>query len=432
MESTEKIKASLLTPCADTSRITAPAVLISHPTGNQFARNAMLAFAGKKMLLEFWTAIAWNPKSKWNRWLPFKMQQQLARRAFPEAPNERLRCFPWRESVRLAARSTPLKNLLSGGERPFSIIGVYRNFDARVARRLQEVRADAVYAYEGGALQTFREAKGQGLSTIYDLPSGHWYWERELLREEAVLNPEMASVIPKLLDSKKHMVEKDEELALADTIIVASQHVRRTLAGVVAEEKIHVVPYGAPALQARPEPIRNRRGPLRVLFAGALTQRKGISYLLEAVSMLGSDVELTLIGQRINPNPVVDDACTNARWFESIPHSQVLDVMLKVDVLVLPSLSEGFGLVVTEALACGLAVIVTPNVGANDLVCDGREGFIVPIRSAESIASRLDTLNRDRDLLAEMSYNAQKTAAEHSWETYREGLAEIVKAASWR
>jgi glycosyltransferase involved in cell wall biosynthesis len=106
--------------------------------------------------------------------------------------------------------------------------------------------------------------------------------------------------------------------------------------------------------------------------------------------------------------------------------------MVESDVLVLPSLSEGFGLVVTEALACGLPVIVTPNVGASDLVGDGQEGFVVPVCSAEAIADRLNALNRDRELLTQMSHNAQLTAERQSWEVYRETWARTVKAASTR
>jgi starch synthase len=414
------------------SSSTKPGILLSHPTGNQNVRNALLALVEYDMLAEFWTTIAWNPESPCNRLLPYCLRRQLARREFPEAPKRRLRFAPWREVVRLGVRSTPLESVLCSEERPFSVIGVYRNFDTHVARRLRGIRVEAVYAYEGGALETFREAKRQGILTIYDLPSGHWYWERELLRKERERNPSLASVIPKLLDSERHMREKDEELALADIVIVASQHVRRSLAGVVADPKIKVVPYGAPPVHVRPERPCESGQPLKVLFAGALQQRKGISYLLEAVSMLGSDVELTLIGRRVSANATVDTACGRARWFQTIPHSQVLEVMLHSDVLVLPSLSEGFGLVVTEALACGLPVIVTPNVGASDLICDGREGFVVPAQSAESIANRLDILNRDRDLLAQMSRNAQKSAAENSWKSYRTTLAETVRVASWR
>jgi glycosyltransferase involved in cell wall biosynthesis len=270
------------------------------------------------------------------------------------------------------------------------------------------------------------------MAALYELPSGHWYWERDLLREEEARNPEMASVLPKLSDSEAHMREKDEELALASFIFVPSQHVRRTLAGVVPEEKIRVVPYGAPPVRVRPQAPANFHRPLRVLFAGSLNQRKGIGYLLKAVEMLGPDVDLTLIGQRFAANGPVDAACSRWRWFQTLPHEQVMEIMLESDVLVLPSVSEGFGLVVTEALACGLAVIVTPNVGASDLVCDGREGFVIPLRSADAIADRLNVLDQDRQLLAQMSRNAQLTAARQSWDVYRVTWAKTVEVASWQ
>src|ERR1035441_9817658 len=142
-----------------------PAVLMSHPTGNQYVRNALRSLVEHHMLAEFWTTVAWNPGSKWNRFLPSRLQSQLGRRAFAEAHRERVKCVPLREVVRLGVRSSPLERLLCSGERPFSVIGMYRHFDGRVARRLREIRLDAVYAYEGGALQTFRQARQQGTIT---------------------------------------------------------------------------------------------------------------------------------------------------------------------------------------------------------------------------------------------------------------------------
>jgi glycosyltransferase involved in cell wall biosynthesis len=260
------------------------------------------------------------------------------------------------------------------------------------------------------------------------LTSSYWYWVRGLLTEEAERSPEFAGLLPNLVDSTKHLEWKDEELALADYIFVASEHVRRTLAGAVPQEKIRVVHYGAPAIRRRERIATDSARPLQVLFVGGLVQHKGIGYLLDAVDRLGSEVELTLVGRRFRPNPRVDEAVRRWRWFETLPHQRVMDVMMESDVLVLPSLGEGFGLVITEALACGLPVIVTPNVGASDLVHDGQEGFVVPVGSADLIAERLHTLHVDRELLAAMSRKAQASAADASWESYRSNFAETVEA----
>jgi glycosyltransferase involved in cell wall biosynthesis len=409
-----------------------PSVLLSHPTGNQNVRNALRSLAENRMLAEFWTTIAWNPERRWNQVLPSGLRMQLARRAFAEAPRERVKSVPWREVVRLGARPTLLKNLLCSGERPFSIIGMYRHFDGKVARRLRESKVDAVYAYEGGALQTFREARRLGIATLYELPSAYWYWEHRLLSEEAERNPEFAGLLPKLKDSPGHMQWKDEELDLADFVFVPSQHVRHSLTGVVPDEKIRVINYGAPPVRSRKPVSCDSIRPLRVLFVGALIQRKGIGYLLDAVDQLGSQVELTIVGGRFQANSRVDEACSRWRWFESLPHSRVLDLMQEADVLVLPSLTEGCALVVLEALACGLPVIVTPNTGSLEFVRDGCEGFVVPIGSSDAIADRLNALNRNRELLAAMSRNAHATAAEKSWENYRANWANAVRTVTWR
>ena len=429
---TEEEKPAMATYAEGSKSEDMPAVLISHPTGNQNVRNALSSLVEHHMLAEFWTTVAWNPESKWNRLVPSRLESQLGRRAFAEAPRERVKCVPSREIVRLGVRSSPLERLLCSGERPFSIIGMYRHFDGRVARRLREISVDAVYAYEGGALQTFRQARRQGIPVLYELPSSHWYWVRELLSEEAERNPEFAGLLPNLKDSAGHMKWKDEELLLADYVFVPSQHVRLTLARVVPDEKIRVIGYGAPPVRRQKRISCDASRPLKVLFVGALAQHKGIGYLLDAIDMLGSRVELTLVGRRFGPNPRVDEACSRWRWFETVPHEQVMEIMIESDVLVLPSFGEGFGLVVSEALACGLPVIVTPNVGASDLVCDGREGFVVPVCSAEAIADRLNVLHRDRELLTQMSHNAQLTAERQSWENYRETWAITVKAASRR
>jgi len=381
------------------------------------------------MLAEFWTTIAWDSDSQWNRLLPPGLHAQMARRAFPEVSKERVKCVPWREMVRLSAGFLILKGFLCSGERPFSIIGMYRHFDGKVARRLEIIHPDAAYAYEGGALQTFRRAKELGIRTLYEQPSSYWYWARRLLSEEAERNPEFAGLLPNLMDSTKHLEWKDEELRLADFVFVPSEHVLHTLSGVVPDKRIRVISYGAPPIRSRKPSPREPNRPLRVLFVGTLAQHKGISYLLDAIDLLGSQVELTLVGRRFRANSRVDEACSRLRWFESLPHSGVLDLMQEADVLVLPSLTEGCALVVLEALACGLPVIVTPNTGSLEFVRDGREGFVVPICRSDAIADRLDALNRDRELLAAMSRNAHATAAEKSWESYRSNWVNAVRAA---
>ncbi len=408
-----------------------PTVLLSHPTGNQNVRNVLRSLVEHEMLAEFWTSISWDPLSRWNRLISDDVKAQLARRSFCGVPARKVRTLPWREIVRLGARSTPLEKILCARDRPFSSFGMYRHFDRRVAHRLTEIRPNVVYTYETAANQTFANARKLGITTIYEKDSSYWKWVNALFAEEAERNPEFANLLGSLDDSVRHLEWKEEELRLADHVIVPSELVRSSLAGVVPDERIHVLPFGAPEIRPLTQFNLDSSHPLKVLFVGNLGQHKGIGYLLEAMDMVGTQVELTLVGRRIRPNARVDEACRHWRWHESLPHAQVLDAMQQADVLVLPSLSEGCALVVLEALACGLPVIVTPNTGSLAFVCDRREGFVVPICNAQAIAERLEVLHRDREMLAEMSRRAQVTAAENSWENYRASLASAVRRLAW-
>jgi glycosyltransferase involved in cell wall biosynthesis len=168
---------------------------------------------------------------------------------------------------------------------------------------------------------------------------------------------------------------------------------------------------------------------LRAIFVGALTQRKGISYALEAVRRLGARIELTLVGARpIAPCAPLDEALRKHRWFPSLSPPEVLAEMQRHDVLLFPSLCDGFGLVILEALACGLPVISTSHTGAPDVITEGVDGFIVPIRSAEAIAEKLEQLLNSPQQLAAMREAALMKARALRWEDYRLNIARIVRA----
>jgi glycosyltransferase involved in cell wall biosynthesis len=195
------------------------------------------------------------------------------------------------------------------------------------------------------------------------------------------------------------------------------------------QAQVSVIPYGAPENRTLATQPKITDGKLRVLFVGALTQRKGLSYLLQAVRRFGSEIELTLIGRRVADCPALDMALGAHRWIPSISHAALLEEMSHHDVMVFPSLFEGFGLVILEAMSRGVPVIATPNTAAPDFFSDGEDGFIVPIRDADAIAGKLEILMLDRNRLSEMSRAAMLKAEQHSWEQYRQRLASIVQSA---
>lgn len=406
-------------------------LIFSHPTGNANVREAARALNDAGLLSEFWTSICWNESSGLNRVLPRSVTREFGRRAFPSIGREQLHSYPWVELGRLAARQFNLTRLTHRESDRFSIDAVYRSLDSRVAKRLYDApNLRGLYAYEDGALAGFRVARQLGIKTIYELPIGYWKCYRELMEEELSLQPEWARTLQGTSDSEEKLQRKDEELSLATDIIVPSDFVRGTLrkAGTL-QARVSVHPYGAPTSPAsRTAPPRNT-GKLKVLFVGALSQRKGLSYLLQALTHFGSEIELTLVGRKVAECRPLDAALRAHRWIPSLPHAALLQEMSRHDVMAFPSLFEGCALVVLEAMSQGVPVIATPNTGATHFVSDGEDGFIVPIRDVESIQERLEVLILDRDRLAAMSQAAMCKVAKHSWEQYRHSLVTTVRSA---
>jgi alpha-maltose-1-phosphate synthase len=400
-------------------------VILSHPTGNQNVRQALLTFERASLLARFYTTISWNSGWRLNALLPPRVRSELNRRAFPQIPGSKIHLDPLRAAASLLAQKIGIPRA-----EYLSFFKVCESLDRFTAKDVNRLKPKALYAYEGVALHSFREAKLQGVHCIYELPSGYWHYEVDLLREEAELRPEYAGTILKLKDPPGHNEQKDEELTIAEHIVVPSRHVVRTLKRAsIAAEKLHVVPYGANESDA---PVRalgtSKNRKLRVLFVGALTQRKGIGYLLDAVSKLGDRIELTLIGRRVGNSTALDEALRKHRWIPSAPHATILREMAAHDVLVLPSLSEGFALVISEALSRGLPVITTLNSGGEEIIQDGVQGFFVEIRNSEAIVAKLELLDRDRELLDFMSRSAVERAADFSWQRYRGLLLSTVQA----
>ena len=405
-------------------------ILFTHPTGNANVRHAALGLARAGLLAEFWTCLAIDPASGWLRLLPAGLAAQIRRRAVPDELQPLAHSRAWREIVRLAASRAGRSRLTRHETGRFSVDAIYRDLDRTVARRLGSGTLTGVYAYEDGAAAAFAAARARGLATFYDQPIGYWRAARRILTEEAERQPEWAGTIVGNRDSAAKTERKDEELRRADVVFAATSFTKATLQehpGFSAP--VHVLPYGAPVSVsgAARSPYAAPGLPLRVLYVGSLGQRKGLSYLFDAAKLAGHSIDLTVIGTKpAEPCEALERALGPHRWFASLPHAAVLEQMRRSDVLVFPSLFEGFGLVILEAMAQGVPVITTPHTAGPDIITDGVNGFIVPIRDAAAIAARLSELHGDRDHLAAMGAAARAKATAFTWAAYESTLARIV------
>jgi glycosyltransferase involved in cell wall biosynthesis len=273
------------------------------------------------------------------------------------------------------------------------------SFDRWTARRI--AFCDAFIAISGAGLLTGRKVQDSGGRFICDRGSTHQRYQENILAEEY-----RRWSVPQPL-AKPHITVREEEIyATADAITVPSTVAKRSFLQMgLAPEKIHVIPYGV-----RLDHFTRTEAPpqdsFQILFAGQVSLRKGIPYLLQAFARLKhSKKHLTIVGaiqddirSLLATLPTEDVTFTG-----SLPQPELAKKMSASHLLVLPSIEEGLALVQGQAMACGCPVLATTATGAEDLFTDGREGFIVPGHNIDALTEKMQQIADDPTLQRRLS-----------------------------
>jgi glycosyltransferase involved in cell wall biosynthesis len=292
-------------------------------------------------------------------------------------------------------------------------------FAAAVFRRRGLAAKDAVLGYTCGNLEQLRLAQQVGARAMHVQvdPGLAWYDTRTAAH---AAHPRSGPPPPR--PTAAFLERIHEEMALADCLIVHSSHTLRSLAsaGVDVSRGVVVPPAFTPAaggVARTPYPGR----PLRVLYVGNVNLAKGFHVLAEAIRTLGADATLTAVGGVQLDGGYLRSIASDAAFTGQLSQAEVARHMAEADVLVFPTLSDGFGLVQLEAMAQGLPVVATSACG--DVVRDGIDGFVVAPGDAAALVDRLRRLRREPELLAAMSRAALVRANGSLTVAHRAGAA---------
>ena len=291
-------------------------------------------------------------------------------------------------------------------------------FDSQVAARIPDC---AIFqGVTGQCLATLERLKARGTVTVLDSITAHIDEFARVGRREC---DEFGFRFP--IDNRMQSRMR-KEYEVADVIRVMSDYAKSTFLDrgfngdriVVAEPHYDVETFPN---------LRPRTDTLSVCYLGALEPWKGFHILVDAFEKLqAEDAELRLWGGS-GSHKVTEylDKLLNTtnRVYHStidVRYSGYGRVFEGASVVVLPSLSDGFGQVVAEAMACGIPAIVTSSSGASSLVEDGVNGFVVPPGNPEAIFERLEHLSRDRAVLDPMGQAARQTVALYDLQRFQD------------
>jgi glycosyltransferase involved in cell wall biosynthesis len=401
-------------------------VLLAHP-GTQHSFRLAVELNRRGLLGEFWTGFALREGSfaaavagLVRGWPIFGgMNSRILR----EIDASRVHTLPWNEICALA-------RLRFGG----SALPVMHERNRRFQEAIPDdalQRSDAIIAFDTSAWRLAERAAGRGRPLILDRTIAHAAGVAPFLEALSRRYPQWADspqARPPCL-----VAAEDREHSLAARIVVGGSFARDTLvASGVDPAKIRVNPYGvdwaeyAAAAEAASSSPPGR--PLRFLFAGSVIARKGVPLLIEAWQRLAPrNAELWLAGHCGKRERALIPRLPGLRLLGRVPHHDIPRLYAQTDVFILPSLIEGFALVLLEALASGLPIISTRHTGAIELVTDPLLGCIIEAGSVEAIEAALRHYLAQPPERRQVRAVAAALAQPFSWTSYGDRWAALLQ-----
>ncbi|SFS04087.1 Glycosyltransferase Family 4 [Granulicella pectinivorans] len=336
-------------------------------------------------------------------------------------PQPRVESFPWIHTPEMILGQRNLMPRWLGDHLGYANALL---FDEWTLRRIPP--CDAFIGISGAGLKTGQLVQSRGGKFVCDRGSSHQRYQEEIVADE-----QRRWNVDRPVSDIRDTIREEKIYAAADAITVPSTFAARSFIEMgVAAEKIHTIPYGV-----RLENFKKVADPpadrFEVLFVGGVALRKGIPYLLQSFAKLKHPGKrLRIIGSVPDwMRPVIARfPQDHVEILGAVPQSELTAIMSSSHVLVLPSIEEGLALVQGQALACGLPVLASTNTGAEDLFTDSVEGYIVPVRDVDALASRMQQLADDPALQQRMSAAAlERVQHLGGWTQYGDRWVDLLQ-----
>lgn len=418
----------------------ATAFLVGTTAYNAHVQHMVRALDEAGALYQFRTAGADSFSGAWSgaarrllaSWSP-RADRQLRRRAVPGLPADRVHSTWTWEVLRLAAARL-------GALRVEDWCWEHGEWalDRACAAEVRKPVVGAFLGVEHGALLALRAARRHRKPGVIAFLSPHRATRAAWVDSEFERDPSLRTQSGAAVDalSADRDRRRDDEADAADFIVTNSSFTTRSLVDAgFAADRILTVPLGGPDPVAAMSLAPPLAAPRQFVYVGPVSVRKGAHYLLRAWRhVAGPGVELHFYGKILLPTKVIEEA-QRARggaaihFHGSVPGTELPAVYRRASALVFPTLCDGFGMVVSEALANGLPVITTRNAGAADAIEDGRSGRIVAPADEGALIDVLQWGVDHPDALDAMRPAALAAASRWTWADFREQFRQVLGEA---
>jgi glycosyltransferase involved in cell wall biosynthesis len=322
---------------------------------------------------------------------------------------------------------------------PYRVVGTMRAValhDQIVARRIEKMagQIDVIHTWPLGALETLKTAAGLGIPTVLERPNANTRFAMEVVQEEC---DRLGITLP---TDHEHafnpgkLRKEEEEYRLADRLLCPSDFTLKTfLDKGYAREKLirHIYGFDEKVYYPANEPRAPKRG-LTMLFVGVCAVRKGVHYALEAWlrSPASKDGTFQIAGEFLPAYAAKLAPILSHPSVRVLGHrNDVPELMRKSDILVLPSIEEGFGLVITEAMGSGCVPLASE--ACTEICSHMKTGLMHRVADVEALTQHITMLHEDRALLERLRGACLEAAPNITWtaagrvllDVYRETIA---------
>lgn len=286
---------------------------------------------------------------------------------------------------------------------------ISRLFARALARDVHHSNADILVGWSSSTLEAIEIAHSKGMRVIIERGSTH------ISHQTAVIENEYRTLgIDRKVTSEEIIEREIAEYEAADAICVLSNVAAKSfIEQGISREKLIVNHLGVDVRRFGEMPRRaDRTRKVRFLFTGIVGVRKGVNCLLQVMKKLSGNVELQLAGNLSQEFKEISSSFNseNVTFLGPVPRTKMTQLYRDADIFVLPSIEEGFGMAVTEAMAAGLPVVVSDAVGAADILTSMKDGIIFPVNNVEALTDSLQSLIDQPALRLSMGHAAFTTA----------------------
>ncbi len=295
-------------------------------------------------------------------------------------------------------------------------------FEKKASKLIDIKNIDILIGWSGFSLSSFEKAKNFNCIKVLERGSTHIEFQRDILLKEYRL----MNLKPKL--PSREIIKKElKEYELADYITVPSEFAKKTfLEKGLPKHKIIKIPYGVNIKQFDiVNEKKIKKNLFRVIYVGNCSVRKGIIYLLKVFEELNlKNSELMIVGNiDTEIRPILSKYLRSKKvnYLKSKNQNELYKFYNISDVFVTCTIEEGLSMVQLQAMACGLPIICTQNSGGEDIVKDGYDGFIIPVRDTIELKKKIKFFYNNPHICKKMGKNARIKSKNYlTWKDYGE------------